>query len=172
MIWSTDLESAVCWVHPSTSWGWLQYCVCIGINIAWSSWHHLAGSLSDSTPPHHGNMSVDGYWIQIRARRPDIQQLLLQSSGRGSGWATRIHTHTYIHTHIHTHTLVSAVFGQFSSVLYPQQRDHKAVYKTQHLWQHGRYRTVITDGNTHAHTLKSTCTNTHTYVGDWACTQN
>lgn len=26
--------------------------------------------------------------------------------------------------------LVSAVFGQFSSVLYPQQKDHKAVYET------------------------------------------
>ena len=66
---------------------------------------------------------------------PGIQQLLLQFSGRGGGWThTQTHTHTHIHTHTHTHTtehiLVSAVLGQFSSVLYPQQNDHKAVCET------------------------------------------
>lgn len=84
-------------VHPVavTPWGWLHYCVCIEINIAWSGWHHLAGLLSDMTPQHHGNMYADGYWIQIRAR-PDIQQPLLQLSERESGWATHKHTHMYL----------------------------------------------------------------------------
>lgn len=73
----------------------LQYCVCIGINIAWSSWHHLSGFLSDITPQHHGNMYADGYWIPTEAR-PDIQQWLLQFSGRGS---ERTNTHTCTLTH-------------------------------------------------------------------------
>lgn len=121
-------RSTQCFLHPEAGWverleGTLQYCVCIGINIAWSSSHHLSGFLTDITPQHHGNMYADGYWIQIW-ERPDIQQLLLQLSGRGSGWTT--HRKTTEQTHI----LVSAVFGHFSSVQYPQQKDHKAVYET------------------------------------------
>lgn len=64
-----------------TSWGWIQYCVCIGINIAWAC-----------------NMYADGYWIQIRTR-PDIQKLLLQFSGRESGWITQTHKYRQLNTH-------------------------------------------------------------------------
>lgn len=39
-------------------------------------------------------------------------------------------TNTQIQTTEHTRALVSAVFGQFSSVLYPQQKDHKSVCET------------------------------------------
>lgn len=43
-------------------------------------------------------------------------------------WANHTKTHKQISEH--THGPVSAVFGQFSSVLYPQQKDHRAVSET------------------------------------------
>lgn len=110
-----------------TSWGWLQYCVCIGINIAWSSWHHLTGFLSDITPQHHGNMYADGYWIQ---KKEQSQTFINYCCSSVRGKVGEQHKHTHTDNWTHTHVLVSAVFGQFSSVLYPQQKDHKAVYET------------------------------------------
>lgn len=139
-LWGTDLWTSrfikSAQVHPvvCTSWDWLG--IGAGVHATLLRLHrnkYCMGQLtsprrklSDITPQHHGNTYADDSWIQIEAR-PDIQKLLLQFSGRESGWTTHTHTHRLKQTTELTHILISAVFGQFSSVLYPQQKDHKAV---------------------------------------------
>ncbi len=149
-------------VHPAviTSWGWLQYCVCIGINIAWSSWHNLAGLLSNITPQHHGNMYADGYWIQIRAR-PDIQQLLLQFSGRKSGWP---HKHTHTDNWTHTCTCLSSFWAVFQCAISSAERPQSCLWNlafmtawsvpySNYRWQHTRtHSNLHAQTHTHIHT--------------------
>lgn len=145
-------------VHPVAvpPWGWLHFCVCIEINIAWSGWHHLAGFLSDITPQHHGNTYADGYWIQIRAR-PDIQQPLLQLSARESGWAT--------HKHTHTCACLSSFWAVFqcaiSSAERPQSCFWNLAFMTTWLVPYSNYRWQHTRTHSNLHAL--TKRHTHTY---------
>lgn len=67
------------------------------------------------------NMFADGYWKQIRAG-PDIQQPLLQYSGRGSGWVTK----TYKHRQLNTNKCLSqwALREVLQCAIYSAERQH------------------------------------------------
>lgn len=129
----------------------LQYRICIEVNLAWSNWHHLTGFQSDTTPHHHGNMHTDGWEIQIESE-PDIQRLLLQFSGKESGW-----THTRTDKWTNTHTSLSSFWAVFQCAIFSAERPQR--YR---LWQHARYHRVITDGHTHS----------NLHVGSWLCGEN
>lgn len=117
-----------------TSWGWIQYCVCIGINIAWAC-----------------NMYADGYWTQIRTR-PDIQKLLLQFSGRESGWITQ--THKYRQLNTHTRACLSSFWAVFQCAISSAERPQiclwnlafmttSSVLYSNYRWQHTRKHTRL-----------------------------